>query len=72
MSIGNQQAYPQERINGDGYREPVEGMTYRQWLIGQIANGLSSDMNISGDNAVNYSIDTADAIIAALDKEAAQ
>jgi hypothetical protein len=75
MSIGNQQAFPQERIIGHGCRVPAEGMTYRQWLIGQIAACYAANIEAfqhkPGDVAA-YTVQQADALIAMLDKEAAK
>jgi len=44
------------------------GITYRQWLIGQVASGLSS-LEATPDYIAELSLRTADTIIAQLDAE---
>lgn len=48
-------------------REGAPGMTYRQWLIGQIAGGMAADPNaaLGVPQAAEWCIDFADALIAA-------
>ena len=79
-SIGNQQIYPVQAGTKAGQFRGWAGMTYRQWLIGQIAGGLSNTlaMGVSQDNSppdaaeimANFVNVFADAIIASLDEEA--
>lgn len=54
---------------------PIDGMSYRQWLIGMAASGILSDPNVrlnmprDYQAVANQSVNVADAIIAALEKE---
>lgn len=68
MSIGNKPAYPHVEHGTGGYRHLNPGMTYRQWLIGQIASGVSVEAK-SETWIKNQVIAVADAIVAALDAE---
>lgn len=60
-SIGDMPAFACEADGGCG---PWPGMTYRQWLIGQVINGVCA----RGDYIVD-SIEVADQIISQLDEE---
>jgi len=72
MSIGNHQAFPvYDGENTFGVAGSSDGMTYRQWLIGQIVGGFAaSDLNLDTERIALASIEFGDAIIAALDEEA--
>ena len=89
MSIGDKPAWPEpERygIDGQVYTEEhgyrAQGMTYRQWLIGQIDVPWNKAVDEASTRMGNFTrkyvsfvraemrINEADAIIAALDKEA--
>lgn len=51
------------------------GMTYRQWLIGQVANGLAANpqaWEVSDATLTVYAVDFADAIIQHLAQENSQ
>ena len=50
MSIGNERAFSgkEEKVQGRAYYEVYHpGMTYRQWLIGQVATGLLSNQGMT-------------------------
>ncbi len=81
MSVRHEWAYPQtltRTANGDMQPPYENGMTYRQWLIGQALMGqcanpqpyACSNRAESADKLAKWSIDCADAIIARLDAEA--
>jgi len=53
----------------NGWNEWQEGMTYRQWLIGQVLCGLCADSGC--DEPVETALFIVDGIIGYLDKEKA-
>ena len=66
MSIRNSQAFPSATAT-----DAVNGMTYRQWLIGMALSGESVHEHDTSSNVVaSNAIASADAIIFRLDAEA--
>jgi len=67
QSIGTKPAFPQSI----GPSHNMDGMSYRQWLIGIIAAGAQIGMSGFGDREqlARSAVQRADAIIEALDKE---
>lgn len=63
MSIGKNLAFPRS-----GIRE-LDGMTYRQWLIGQILGAVPATISLSKEAIADSVVLLADAIIARLDAE---
>mgnify|MGYP006367359265 CR=1 FL=1 len=75
MTIGDQPAFP-VRIdnNGEALKTPVAwGMTYRQWLVGQIAGGVMANPDawrrFNPDELTHEALTFADAIIKRLEEE---
>lgn len=65
-SVGDQPAFPDSNLT----TEP--GMSYRLWLIGQIAKGTMANPNswdTAPENITRITFDQVDAILALLDKE---
>jgi len=72
MSIGDKSAFAgkEEKVKGRDYYEVYNpGMTYRQWLIGQIAPSVMSNHFPSAFGAETV-VEYATAIVEALDAEA--
>jgi len=83
MSVGNQPAFaqPNHLVDGPGGKDEASywmtptGMTYREWLIGQIAGGMAANGNITSGctpdiaDLTRAAIAQADHIIAKLDAE---
>jgi len=70
MSIGYKRAFPLAANSSSP--EYAEGMTYREWLIGQIAIGqadIYADDRFDKKDIVNNLIEFADHIINTLDEE---
>jgi hypothetical protein len=74
MNTGDQPAFPsiQQTPFKPGYipnESAIPGMSYRLWLIGQIASGNMDSALSNSSNPPAYIISFADAILAELDKE---
>ena len=73
----NPPAFPQLKILTDDEHDlrsdPDPGMTYHQWLVGQVLNGLASASNDDGEwtfnpeMAVEIALETADRVTRAYD-----
>ena len=73
MTIGDQPAFPSEQSecqDGTWNQTGASGMTYRQWLVGQIAGGASEDLwRSEGIDAIYTILNRADAIIKRLEEK---
>jgi hypothetical protein len=80
MSIGNKSAFAQSgvwdanrcEVNPSAFYFDASGMTYRQWLIGQIAAGFAANpeaWSITNKDMAENAIKQADAIIRKIDEE---
>ena len=67
MTLGDQPAFPDSNLT------TKPGMTYRMWLVWQIAGGLAArdgnNFPLSVEQSVDVAIDRADAIIKRLEEE---
>jgi hypothetical protein len=50
----------------------VQGMTYRQWLIGMALQGTLFSLGVDTANAATYAVQSADAVLEILDEELAK
>ena len=75
MTIGDQRAFPHEYKELGNIRVVQEGMTYRQWLVGQIAGDIlkvAIGYNVSeayNTECAKAAIEYADAIIKRLEEK---
>lgn len=65
MTIGDQPAFP---LPATDHMHYVPGMTYRQWLVGQIASGTDFRELVHDNRAADEAIRFADAIIKRMEK----
>jgi hypothetical protein len=71
MTIKNKPAFARP-LSSSSYAAPEQdGLTYRQWLIGMALQGILAHPTTPGDTPLIAlaSIEAADAVIAALDRE---
>lgn len=66
-SIGEMPAYPataqMNSILDESGGRPESGMTYRQWLVGQIAQGLAANPHVGAPRVMDLAMQLADEII---------
>ena len=70
-SIAGFPAFPMPQSHAgsleESYMPGEDGMSYRQWLIGQLANGLASNPQVASDNVAALAIQLADELIERID-----
>lgn len=66
MKLGDQPAFP---LPATDHMHYAPGMTYRQWLVGQIASGWQHPFGGYCDESVREVIGFADAIIKRLEEK---
>ncbi|GMU22756.1 MAG: hypothetical protein AMXMBFR13_28400 [Phycisphaerae bacterium] len=75
-SIGELPAFPMTNSHVDAIDEIgvrlEDGMTYKQWLVGKLVQGLSANPHVAVARVVDLAFGLADEIISRLDESDAQ